>query len=45
MLVCCDFCHLVFHPKCLEVTPALSSLFACSDCKEARSDTGRSMGG
>lgn len=36
MLVCCDFCHLVFHPKCLEVTPALSSLFACPDCKEAR---------
>lgn len=37
IVVCCDFCHVVFHPRCLEVTPALSSLFACPDCKEARS--------
>ncbi|CAM9959489.1 unnamed protein product, partial [Ectocarpus fasciculatus] len=34
IVLCCDFCHLVYHPRCLEVTPGLTSLFACSDCKE-----------
>ncbi|CAM9141767.1 unnamed protein product [Scytosiphon promiscuus] len=34
IVLCCDFCHLVYHPSCLEVTPGLTSLFACSDCKE-----------
>ena len=33
-MLCCDFCHLVYHPRCLEVTPGPTSLFACSDCKE-----------
>ena len=35
-MLCCDFCHLVYHPRCLEVTPSLTSLFACADCKEVR---------
>lgn len=38
-MVCCDFCHLVYHPRCLDVMPTLSSIFACAECKEVSGKT------